>query len=101
MLFVLSTLYDYSSTLSCYCKNELQYKIELTKAIIKTRLIDKNIEISIYKINQNEEVYKECCFVITKDNEFLYVPYGSIYKGITFDDFYKKLIIYNNVKGGE
>lgn len=101
MLLVLSVIYDYSAVLECYYQNELQYKIKLTDSFINTRKVDNDIIISIYRKSQKHKLHKECSFRISKENEILYIPYGGVFKGLKFDDFYKKLIIYNNVKVGE
>lgn len=97
MLFVLNTRYDYSTLLECYYQNEIIYTIKLTENIIKICKVDNKIIITTYI----ESKHKRVQFRISKDNEFLYAPYGDIYKRLTFNELYEKLIVYNNVKGGE
>lgn len=94
MLFVLTTIYDYSAILECYYQNEIIYKIKLTESIIKIHKVDNKIVITVY----TESKHKRVQFRISKDNEFLYIPYGGTYKGLTFNELYENLIIYNNVK---
>lgn len=97
MLLVLTTKYDYRALLECYYQNEIIYKIKLTESIIKIRKVDNRIVITLY----NELNHKRVQFRISKDNDFLYIPYGDSYTGLTFNELYEKLMNYNNVKGGE
>lgn len=97
MLFVLTTIYDYSALLECYYQNEIIYTIKLTESIIKICNVDNKIVITIYAVPNHKRVQ----FRISKDNEFLYIPYGGSYKGLTFNELYEKLMIYNNVKGSK
>lgn len=97
MLFVLTTIYDYSALLECYYQNEIIYKIKLTESIIKIRKVDNKIIITAYM----EPNHKRVQFRISKDNEFLYIPYGDCYKGLTFNELYEKLMIYNKEKGSK